>query len=397
MLIRSVTADTANGRSIVGRYLFANGHWQRNRDNYETNCWLLARGVPKAEVPLYVGTAVSNSWKLGRIPFAPEEPGGRILNLDTPQHSVRPADQCGPHAHWDMILGHSFRDLDDALKDNAWAKRTGIKTGAKYGLAWSATIFQRPFDQLPYLFFFGDQNVGKSIYHEALSLLMTKGVVSADRALTSNFTGELEGAVLAYIEEKDIGRDRDAYDRLKSLVTGQTIPIRRMGVDQYEVPNTLHLVQCANSRDSCPIDGDDTRITAIHVHPFQKEIPKPVLLSRLREEAPNFLRTLLDFPLPEPEGRLRLPPIATASKAKIIEDRVSELAMAIAEAMQPRESWHGVAKDLPELLGEGQWPTDARKVRRDLTAASKYLSKRGVSVSFGDRTNSGRALLITRT
>jgi chaperonin GroEL (HSP60 family) len=43
------------------------------------------------------------------------------------------------------------------------------------------------------LFFFGPENSGKSIFHEAFNELVTTGVVMADRALTnqSDFNGEL--------------------------------------------------------------------------------------------------------------------------------------------------------------------------------------------------------------
>jgi hypothetical protein len=68
-----------------------------------------------------------------------------------------------------------------------------------YLLYWIACMLRDPFEPLPYLFFYGDQNSGKSIFHEAVSLLMTKGVAAADRALTNanDFNGELANAVCA--------------------------------------------------------------------------------------------------------------------------------------------------------------------------------------------------------
>jgi hypothetical protein len=49
-------------------------------------------------------------------------------------------------------------------------------------------------------FFFGPEHSGKSIFYESLQRLVTKGVVKADRALTSEFNGELSGAIFCAVE-----------------------------------------------------------------------------------------------------------------------------------------------------------------------------------------------------
>ena len=51
----------------------------------------------------------------------------------------------------------------------------GIKTGADYGLLWAANMLREPYKKLPYLFFYGGEDCGKSTYHEAFEFLMTKG------------------------------------------------------------------------------------------------------------------------------------------------------------------------------------------------------------------------------
>ena len=56
-----------------------------------------------------------------------------------------------------------------------------MKTGVNISLAWIAWIIRFPFSPLPYLFLYGPENSGKSIFHEAIALLMTKGCVPADR------------------------------------------------------------------------------------------------------------------------------------------------------------------------------------------------------------------------
>ena len=88
----------------------------------------------------------------------------------------------------------------------------------------------------------GNQNSGKSILHQAISLLVTRGVASADRALGSNndFNGELANCVLAYVEETDLSKnDGRAYARIKDWTTNDELWIRRMRMDAYKQRNTV--------------------------------------------------------------------------------------------------------------------------------------------------------------
>src|SRR5690606_11248541 len=114
----------------------------------------------------------------------------------------------GSHPTWDMIMDHVGKDLDPVIAGLDWAREANIRTGADYLRAWFACIFRDPFCRLPYLFLFGDENCGKSILWESFNLLVTSGVVKADRALTSqnDFNGELAGAILCVVEERDISK-----------------------------------------------------------------------------------------------------------------------------------------------------------------------------------------------
>lgn len=201
------------------------------------------------------------------------------------------------------------------VKNDKWCKEAKITTGADYGLHWIAHCFRVPFDPLPFLFFFGNQDCGKSILHEAFALLVTGGVVSADRALTNNnFNGELANGVLAYVEEKNISGSTNAYNRIKDWVTSPVIWIRKMRTDAYPQPNTLHFVMCANEQEACPVIPGDTRITMIRVADLEEDIPKPILRKLLEEEASHFMHTLMNVEFSTPEGRLYLPILATGDK-----------------------------------------------------------------------------------
>ena len=97
--------------------------------------------------------------------------------------------------------------------------------------------------------------------HEALGLLMTKGVVSAGKSLKNqnDFCGELSGGILATVEEVDISKTPGALNKIKDMVTSAVILIRKMPTDAYPVPNSLHFIQTANSANHCPVFPGDTR------------------------------------------------------------------------------------------------------------------------------------------
>lgn len=281
---------------------------------------LLNHGFKKDELDGVVSLSIFDPWTLVNLPFQPMYPGGRQINFGAPQYRFQPADTDEPHhPHWDMIFDHCFQDLNAVLPENEWARQNNILTGREYGLLWFACLLREPFMPLPYLFLFGPQNSGKSILFEIIEKIITTGVVSADRAFKSksDFNGELANAVLAYIDETNIAEaGPQVYNKLKSWVTAPTISIRKMRTDSYQQPNTLHFIQCNNSRDACPVFDGDTRIVMLYVPKPETDIPKLKLFAKLEEEAPHFMKTVLDLQLPSMEGRLRIPVIETESKRR---------------------------------------------------------------------------------
>ena len=303
----------------AGWYVKANnGKWHR-RPQGECKHWLQNQGLGKPEAEDVLGGCINKPWALVNMPFKAEEPGGRRWNFNSPQFKFEPVklkdDEVPQHPHWDKILQHCFCDLDDEIKKLNWAKNANIRNGYQYGLAWIACCFRDPFEQLPFLFFFGNQESGKSILHEALTLLVTSGVVRADRALTNNnqFNGELANGILAVIEEKDISGSSTAYNRIKDWVTSKIIYIRKMRMDAYQQANTLHFMMMANEQEACPVIPGDTRIMVIEVADLLKDedIPKSILLKLLEDEAPAFMHTLLNLELPQAQNRLHLPVVDT--------------------------------------------------------------------------------------
>ena len=290
-------------------------------------------GNPKDKAECIMGGAINQNWELVSLPFRDEYPGGRQWNLDAAQFRDPPAelepDATPQHPHWDMIFEHIGVELTPVLKKLSWADKTNIKTGADYLRAWVACAFRDPFEPLPYLFLWGNENSGKSILHEALELLVTKGVIKADKVLKSrnDFNGELAGAIICAVEETNVAEAPGAHDRIKEYVTARTLAIRQMRTNLYHVPNATHWIQTANYQSHCPVFPGDTRITVVEVGDLlpEQEVPKLVLLAKLKEEGAHFLYTLLHLQLPPVLGRLRLPVVTTPSKTSTEELHKSDL------------------------------------------------------------------------
>lgn len=270
------------------------------------------------QVEEILGSLIIKNWKLVNVPFQPEYMGERKWNRHAPQFAVTPGERTGEHPTWEKVLDHCGQDLDIPLKSNTWCREAGIHNGADYLRYWLAFMFRDPYCKLPYLFMYGPQNSGKTTFHEAAALLMTRGVCYADEALKSksNFNGELAGSVLCVVEETDLSSAGSlAYDRMKSWVTGEYILVHAKYQQPFQLKNSSHWVHTSNYKTYVYIDPGDTRVVMMYVPMLDgAEIPRDTLFGRLKNEAPAFLRTLLDLKLPSPPGRLRLPILSTDSK-----------------------------------------------------------------------------------
>jgi phage/plasmid-associated DNA primase len=216
---------------------------------------------------------------------------------------------------------------------------------------------------------------------------VTKGVVKADKALTNNneFNGELAGAIICAVEEKNIALTPGAHARIKDFVTAKTLSIREMRRNVYEVPNTTHWIQTANHQAACPVVKGDTRITVIEVGDLlpEQEVPEPLMRAKLKEEAPHFMYTLLNMPLPPSITRLRLPVVTTPSKAITEELNQTDLQKFIADCCQVKpgvqslrfsEFYDAFQKSLD--MGEKHTWTKI-KVRRELPNRHRVVAGHG--------------------
>jgi len=277
-------------------------------------------GARNAE--LYMGTANANPWQQVCDPFMPEDLEGRRWNADSARLAAQCANKPGPHPSWDMILKHTGQSLDEPLLNNAEMQKYGICTGQDYLRAWIACLIRYPKSPLPYLFFVGPENSGKSSVHEALRKCIEEGVVHGGTAMTSasGFNGEFSGKVLATIDETDLSKAEGLSSKIKFWTNATHIPIHIKGQQPFDAENTMHFMQSGNSVEVCVIPYGDTRMMVFWVPPFPGiEVPKEVLMERCLEELPNFLYTLGTLQLPPLTERTRLPVISTEIKTEIMQ------------------------------------------------------------------------------
>jgi hypothetical protein len=284
---------------------------------------LTSMGMKPNEASSVLGGAIMKAWTLVNKPFQPEYTGNREWNRSGAQFRFAPS-QTEPRNYptWTKLLNHCGEGLDSAVKKHAWCRQNGIVRGGDYLKCWLASLIKEPYQPLPYLFFHSRlQNTGKSSFHEAAGLLLTKGYVKGEASLTNatGFNGELEGAILCYVEEIDLRVNKQAYNRIKDWVTARELQITYKGDTPFHVPNTTHWVQTANDQNFCPVFPGDTRITMIHVNPIDpiEQIPKKKFIPLLEKEAPDFLAELLALELPESNDRLNIPVIETEDKRSL--------------------------------------------------------------------------------
>ena len=332
-----------------------------------TRIALTSIGVSQKDSQMILGSAIFRCWTVVNKPFQDEYPGNREWNRNAAQFRFKPTQSTEglKTTHWDMILNHVGASLDDAVSQSAWAKANGLKRGADYLRCWIASLFQRPLAILPYLFLYGPQNSGKSILHEALSLLLTKGYKKAEQALISGsgFNGELEGAILCVVEEIDLSKAKQAYNRIKDWVTARELSIHAKGKTPFHIPNSTHWIQVANDHSYCPIFPGDTRITTCYVPELDPLtlIPKGKLMRALEDEASDFLATVLRLEIPESNDRLSVPVMTTEDKGVMEQMNQTPLDMFIAEKTKPVEGYRIKFSEFFDQLQKWVDPDDVVK------------------------------------
>ena len=300
---------------------------------------LISQQFGKQAADEVIAMMQNNPWMLGNYPFGPSELPERTWNRCLARFACEPSEVHGPHPHFDKIFDHLGKGLDQAVWDAEWASEWGLEGGADYLRYWVASAVKHPYEPLPYLFFFGQQGCGKSIFVEMLKMLFpdSAGEISQAVLSESGFNGEALGKVFCYIEEKDLtGKQAQrAYERIKEWVMAKEISIHPKGKTPYMTRNTSKFIHFANNINSIKIDRDDTRVVAVDVGKLHNPIPKTIMENRLEEEIPFFLRTLMTTEIPPAVERCRVPHINTVAKMELGECNMSVVQKFAQDQLKP--------------------------------------------------------------
>lgn len=320
-IIRKLVVQAAT-REDAGWMINTEDVWSREPKEH-IKMALESKGCSVKEVKNIMGTCVLRPWKIVNKPFQPEYPGDREWNRNAAQLRYLPTRDATElnYPTWLKILQHCGSGLNDAIKIDPWCKANGILNGADYLKIWVASLFQDPYAHLPYLFFYGPEDSGKSSFHRSLKTLLTRGYMRGDGALsnTSSFNGELDGAIICVVEETDLRKNKLANRRMKDWVEADDFNCTYKGKTSFLAVNTMHWIQCDNDYQACAVFSGDTRVTMCYVEAIDPlaMIPKKKLFPLLEKEAPDFLAEILSIEIPESDTRLNVPIIGTDAKSAV--------------------------------------------------------------------------------
>jgi hypothetical protein len=131
----------------------------------------------------------------------------------------------------------------------------------------------------------GAEGIGKSFLRELMARLLGPSNVTSigSTQLQEQYNSYLEGKTLVFGEEiRMVGHNRhDPLAHIKAAITNDTVTIRKMRMDPYEITNHADFVLVTNHRDALPLTREDTRFfvvfstlaTAEQVLAFKAENP----------------------------------------------------------------------------------------------------------------------------
>ncbi len=339
-------------------------------------------GFKPQEAEQILGSNVIQPYKLVNRPFDVEFPPGRLWNRKGAKLRFAPSQNIDSlkFPTWSKIFNHLGSGLTPYLINNPWAKNSNIINGAEYLTLWVACMFQKPSARLPYLFLYSEaQNTGKSALHEAIVLLMggdpPNGYFKVNDALRAaeKFNAELQFALLCVVEELDLNPRRSdakiSYNRIKELVTANSISIHEKRETPVMVKNYTHWIHCSNDKTACPIFKNDSRITMIRAQPIDEIdlIPKDRLLELLLKEGPDFLAHILRLEIPPSNDRLLVPVIETEDKATVQMANMSVIEQFISEKCHIIDGNMILWNEFYQQFQEWMEPTDVERWTKRFT------------------------------
>lgn len=140
---------------------------------------------------------------------------------------------------------------------------------AVYVLRWAAWMVQNPGHQAEVaLVFRGGKGTGKGTFARALRMIAGQHGchIFSSKHLTGQFNAHLRSCVYLFADEAFWAGDKQGESTLKGLITEDTVPIEKKGVDLEHVVNRLHIVMAANADWVVPASHDERRYAVFDVN-----------------------------------------------------------------------------------------------------------------------------------
>jgi hypothetical protein len=189
--------------------------------------------------------------KIDYIPGVTEKVVGKVLNCWKGWGVEALAGDVDP---WLALLSRNVED--EALR--------------KWIIQWFAYPIQHPGEKLTsFIHFWGPPGTGKNaVLAPIIRLYGGNAVVCLRDDLASNFNMIIAYKQFINFDELYGGTDKDAVrisNKIKPLVTGETVNIEPKGVDKWTIKNTVNIVTTSNYVDAIRLDDDDRRAAVIRM------------------------------------------------------------------------------------------------------------------------------------
>ncbi len=117
----------------------------------------------------------------------------------------------------------------------------------------------------------GEQGIGKSFFAETIGKLFGRHFieVSSDKQLVGSFNRHLLDKLLVFADEGSL-TTKAASQRLKNLITSDTMTVEPKGLDSFQAKNLLRVIIASNDDAIVRAAADERRYCVIDVSPHRK-------------------------------------------------------------------------------------------------------------------------------
>ena len=184
------------------------------------------------------------------------------------ESGVEPCETLEGDDDGQQVVGLFLRHVENTIPDSR-ERRILID--------WLAYVYQNPGKRVNWaLLIQGIEGNGKTYFYRVMEWILGQRArtVSSD-AIDTPFNGWAEGCILINIEEIRISGTNTytILDRMKPLLTNDTIAVTHKGVDERHVPNFTSYMMFTNHPDAIPVTDNDRRYCVISIrHTQQQEL-----------------------------------------------------------------------------------------------------------------------------